>query len=79
MTSRYSCWNNRPPTQPHVALFQDGWTADGRRNMVEYPVAFSPAVRCGHFGLAGSNRQTDPECEGCECRDIPLPETKEDK
>jgi hypothetical protein len=60
----YSC-KNRPPVAPFVAEFQDGWTEDGRRKMVKRRVEFKAGVDCGHHGLSGLNRDSDPKCRGC--------------
>ena len=60
----YAC-KDRPPVAPYVAEFQDGWTEDGRRNMVKHVVEFKAGVDCGHTGLSGMNRDNDPKCAGC--------------
>ena len=60
----YTC-KDRPQVAPFVAEFQDGWTEDGRRNMVKHVVEFKAGVDCGHTGLSGLNRDNDPKCAGC--------------
>ena len=60
----YTC-KDRPPVAPYVAEFQDGWTEDGRRNMVKHTVEFKQGVNCGHVGLESKNKDNDPKCRGC--------------
>ena len=60
----YGCHNKLRPAGPFIACFQDGWTDDGRRLMVERPVQFAERG-CMHAGLSGLNRHNDPKCAGC--------------
>ena len=60
----YKC-HNRAPVQPFVTQFQDGWTFDGKRNMVPWIVNFKHGVDCGHVGLNSLNKYNDPKCSGC--------------
>ena len=60
----YTC-KDRPPVAPFVTEFQDGWTEDGRRNMVKHTVEFKQGVNCGHVGLESKNKDNDPKCRGC--------------
>lgn len=39
----YGC-ANRPPMDAEHVLVQDGWTTDGRRNMIAIPNAFRNAA-----------------------------------
>lgn len=56
-TEPYGCQTRKLWTWVKV---QDGWTADGRRNMVSIPFVMS--VKCRQFGLW----DTDPRCQGCQ-------------
>lgn len=53
---QYGC-HNRPPMRKSL-MVQDGWTPDGRRNMVEIPFAMS--TNCRH-----DKTLTDSRCAGC--------------
>jgi len=62
--SPYGC-QKAPPVRPFVTQYQDGWTPDGRRNMVEHRVEFKTDVICGHIGHDAINKDNDPKCRGC--------------
>lgn len=53
----YGC-HSLPPVPPTIVV-QDGWTADGRRRMVEIPNFVAGCV-CRYEGRGG-----DPRCLGC--------------
>lgn len=53
------CHNRAPLAQ--TARVQDGWTEDGRRNMVEIPVPMEKGCQYRKTELG----QADPRCEGC--------------
>lgn len=59
-SGRYGC--NGEAQWPGWQLVQDGWTPDGRRNMVT--IAVEPVrVACGH-----DVRTSDSKCSGCPRR-----------
>lgn len=62
---RYGCHDHPPydPENPPVLQAQNGWTATGRRRVVEIRTKWKP-VQCGHSELSGD----DPKCEGCRWR-----------
>ena len=62
--SPYGC-KKAPPVRPFTTQYQDGWTPDGRRNMVERRVEFKADVICGHIGHNAINKDNDPKCRGC--------------
>jgi hypothetical protein len=51
----YGCHNR---SMPETVRYQDGWTEDGRRIMVEVP--FRMSHKC-----FWEFRETDPRCEHC--------------
>ena len=60
----YGC-QKAPGAHPFWTEYQDGWTPDGRRNMVRYRVEFKQDVTCGHVGHDAINKDNDPKCRGC--------------
>lgn len=55
---KYGCYNH-PPRQPVPLEAQDGWTVNGRRNIVTVTTVWA-AVECAH-----DDRDTDSVCHGC--------------
>lgn len=64
MSRRYSCWTAEklPRGGRDEWVRQDGWTEDGRRNMVAGVTEWLP-IACGH-----DLSSTDSACEGCALR-----------
>lgn len=62
---RYAC-HNKPDSRVTVIQAQDGWTDDGRRNMIPHRTEWKD-IGCGHVGY----RESDPGCEGCKWRENP--------
>ena len=60
----YGC-QKAPDVRQFWTEHQDGWTPDGRRNMVLYRVEFKQDVTCGHVGHDAINKDNDPKCRGC--------------
>lgn len=58
---RYGC-HNKPDSTITKGDVQAGWTADGRRNMVERKTEWLE-IGCGH-----SWKATDPNCTDCKWR-----------
>lgn len=58
----YDCHNHEERKNSPMTV-QDGWTEDGRRNMIEIKTKWRD-VQCGH-----DMRTTDPNCTGCRWRD----------
>lgn len=58
----YGCHDREPFEE--IALVQNGWSSDGRRQLVEIPAAGSKDCQYakGYLG------QTDPSCSGCRWR-----------
>lgn len=61
-THRYSCHNGDRPKTVHYEM-QDGFTSDGKRNMVDVVTEWLP-IACGHTWA-----ETDPNCTDCKWRD----------
>lgn len=59
---RYAC-HNRKPIDRITYNFQEGWTRDGRKNMIKHDTRWLPLDGCGH-----SYSKTDPACTGCRWR-----------
>ena len=55
---RYGC-HNRPRQAVSVELMQDGWTPDGRRNMVKIQTQWLDR------GCRHDTKHIDPACAGC--------------
>lgn len=60
------CYNH-PPFKKTVVV-QDGWTEDGRRNMIEQTSAFQDDD-C-HYSLSNEGK-VDADCDGCSWRKVP--------
>lgn len=56
----YGCFNLNPCKD--TIYIQDGWTEDGRRNMVEMPFNSSRNCKYAEHGYA----KDDVRCTGCE-------------
>lgn len=59
MSSR-TCQNKPAPDELPGYYVQDGWTEDGRRNLVWHRTAWNDSKPCGH-----TERGADPRCNGC--------------
>jgi hypothetical protein len=59
---RYGC-HNRERRSSTIHMYQAGWTADGRRNMVPVRSEWLD-IPCPH-----DVRASDPACAGCKHRD----------
>lgn len=55
MITPYGCFNR---SMPSTVRYQDGWTEDGRRILVDVP--FRMSREC-HW----ESRESDPRCRGC--------------
>jgi hypothetical protein len=67
---RYGCHSDKVGPMPRGRtiswVFQDGWTTDGRRNMVHGATQWIPR-KCGHDQQVGKG--SDPHCRGCVNRE----------
>lgn len=58
----YGCHDREPLAE--IALVPDGWSSDGRRQLVEIPAAGTKDCQYAKSYLG----QTDPSCSGCRWR-----------
>lgn len=69
----YEACHNKPRPTSTTQRYQNGWTTDGRRNMIEKTTHFV-VQGCTHL-----KRREDSGCIGCEHRDAPGPGESESK
>jgi len=66
----YETCHNKPRPTSATQFYQDGWTEDGRRRMVEVTTDFV-VQGCPHL-----KRDEDPGCTGCVHRNVAIAPAK---